>query len=104
MVSDITLLGATGYTGGLTADYLGAQLPTDATWTIAGRNRAKLTQVADRVEAAGGVRPEIVEADVTDPSSLAAVAEGTRVLVTTVGPYLKHGEAAVKAAVKAARR
>ena len=101
MVSDITLLGATGYTGGLTADYLGTHLPDGATWAIAGRSRAKLEQVADRIDSAGGLRPELVVADVTDPSSLAAVAEGTRVLVTTVGPYLKHGEAAVMAAAEA---
>ncbi|GAA1737558.1 saccharopine dehydrogenase family protein [Aeromicrobium alkaliterrae] len=101
MVTDITLLGATGYTGGLTADYLGATLPSGASWAVAGRSRAKLEAVADRIEAAGGVRPEIVTADVTDDASLAAVAEGTRVLVTTVGPYLKHGEPAVKAAAQA---
>ena len=101
MVSDITLLGATGYTGGLTADYLGSHLPDGATWSIAGRSRAKLEVAADRIEAAGGVRPELVEADVTDASSLRGVAEGTRVLVTTVGPYLKHGEPAVKAAAEA---
>lgn len=101
MVSDITLLGATGYTGGLTADYLGSHLPDGATWSIAGRSQAKLEVAADRIEAAGGVRPELVEADVTDASSLRGVAEGTRVLVTTVGPYLKHGEPAVKAAAEA---
>ena len=52
MVSDITLLGATGYTGGLTADYLGAHLPAGATWAVAGRSRAKLEEVADRIESA----------------------------------------------------
>jgi len=101
MVTDITLLGATGYTGGLTADYLGERLPADATWAIAGRSRGKLEAVADRIEATGGTRPEIVEADVTDDASMASLAEGTRVLVTTVGPYLKHGEPAVKAAAEA---
>ena len=59
MVTDITLLGATGYTGGLTADYLGATLPSSASWAVAGRSRAKLEAVADRIEAAGGVRPSV---------------------------------------------
>ena len=98
---DLTLLGATGYTGGLTADYLAAHMPEGGRWAIAGRNRSKLDAVARRIESAGGVRPEIIEADTTDDASMAALAARTRVLVTTVGPYLKHGEGAVKAAAEA---
>ncbi len=98
---DLTLLGATGYTGGLTADYLAAHMPEGGRWAIAGRNRGRLDAVARRIESAGGVRPEIIEADTTDDASMAALAARTRVLVTTVGPYLKHGEGAVKAAAEA---
>lgn len=98
---DIALLGATGFTGGLTADYLASHLPDGATWAIAGRNQAKLEAVADRVEALGGVRPEIISADSTNADSMSALAGSTRVLATTVGPYLQHGEAAVKAAAEA---
>ncbi|MDX6276317.1 MAG: hypothetical protein QOJ72_445, partial [Nocardioidaceae bacterium] len=98
---DIALLGATGFTGSLTADYLGAHLPTTATWAIAGRNAAKLNAIAERIEGNGGVRPQVVEADVRDETSMAALAAQTRVLITTVGPYLQHGEAAVKACAEA---
>lgn len=98
---DIALLGATGFTGGLTADYLGDHLPPGGSWAIAGRNQAKLEAVADRIERLGGVRPEIISADIGNPDSMAALARSTRVLVTTVGPYLKYGEAAVKASVEA---
>ena len=42
-----------------------------------------------------------VVADVTDPESLAAVAERTRVVITTVGPYLEHGEPLVAACAAA---
>ena len=98
---DIALLGATGFTGGLTADYLGAHLPPGGSWAIAGRNQAKLEAVADRVEQLGGVRPEIISADIGNADSMAALARSTRVLVTTVGPYLQYGEAAVKASVEA---
>jgi short subunit dehydrogenase-like uncharacterized protein len=98
---DIALLGATGFTGSLTADYLGGHLPTTATWAIAGRNAAKLNAIADRIEGNGGVRPQVVEADVRDETSMAALAAQTRVLITTVGPYLQHGEAAVKACAEA---
>lgn len=98
---DIALLGASGFTGGLTADYLGAHLPEGARWAIAGRNREKLRAVASRVEAAGGVRPEILHADTSDDASLAALAAQTRVLVTTVGPYLEHGLPVARAAAEA---
>ena len=98
---DIALLGATGFTGALTADYLSTHLPDGATWAIAGRNQAKLEAVADRVVALGGVRPEIISADSTNAASMSALAGSTRVLITTVGPYLAHGEPAVKAAAEA---
>jgi short subunit dehydrogenase-like uncharacterized protein len=98
---DIALLGATGFTGGLTADYLGTHLPPGATWAIAGRNQGKLEAVAERIDALGGVRPEIISADTGNADSMAALARSTRVLVTTVGPYVQLGEAAVKAAAEA---
>ncbi|MCW2771080.1 MAG: saccharopine dehydrogenase [Aeromicrobium sp.] len=98
---DIALLGATGFTGGLTADYLATHLPDGATWAVAGRNQAKLEAVADRVETLGGVRPEIISADIGNADSMAALAKSTRVLATTVGPYVQHGEPAVKAAAEA---
>lgn len=98
---DIALLGATGFTGSLTADYLGAHLPAGASWAIAGRNQAKLDEVARRIEASGGVRPEIISADTGNADSMSALARHTGVLITTVGPYIQHGEAAVKAAAEA---
>ena len=98
---DIALLGATGFTGSLTADYLGGHLPPTASWAIAGRNAAKLKAIADRIEGNGGIRPQVLEADVRDEASMAALAAQTRVLITTVGPYLQHGEAAVKACAEA---
>ncbi|WP_375002371.1 saccharopine dehydrogenase family protein [Aeromicrobium sp. CTD01-1L150] len=101
MSVDITLHGATGFTGALTADYLGTHLPPGATWAIAGRNRSKLQGVADAVSAAGGTTPEIVVADLQDAASMRAMAEDTRVLISTVGPYLKHGLPAVRAAAEA---
>lgn len=101
MTVDITLHGATGYTGALTAEYLGTHLPDGATWAVAGRNRDKLQRVADEVVAAGGQAPEVVVADLTDERSMRGMAEGTQTLISTVGPYLKHGFPAVRAAAEA---
>jgi short subunit dehydrogenase-like uncharacterized protein len=101
MSVDITLFGATGFTGRLTAVYLGTHLPDGGTWAVAGRSAEKLQSVVDEVVAAGGVAPEVVVADVSDPASMAAMARGTRVLISTVGPYVQVGDPAVKAAAEA---
>ena len=98
---DITLFGATGFTGGLTADYLAVHLPADASWAIAGRSRSKLEAIAERIKATGRSVPELVVANGEDAESMAQMAQNTRVLITTVGPYLRYGEAAAKAAAEA---
>ncbi len=88
---DIVLFGATGFTGTLTAEYLARQSGTR--WALAGRNADKLAALRDRL----GVDVPILVADSTDPASLRRVAESTRVLATTVGPYVLHGEPLVAA-------
>jgi len=100
---DVALLGATGFTGALTAVELAARAPADLRWALAGRSREKLEAVRDRVVAAhpGAPAPEIVLADVGDPDTLAALAAATRVLTTTVGPYVVHGDPVVAACAAA---
>jgi short subunit dehydrogenase-like uncharacterized protein len=100
---DVVLFGATGFTGGLTADYLAGAVPDGCRWALAGRNQAKLEAVRDRL-AAG--HPELADlpllhADATDPASLADVAGRTRVVISTVGPYVEHGEPLVAACAEA---
>jgi short subunit dehydrogenase-like uncharacterized protein len=94
---DIALFGATGFTGGLTADYLAEHAPEGTRWAVVGRNRAKLEALRNRL----GADVEIREADVDDPKSLRLVAEEARVVITTVGPYLTYGEPLVAACAEA---
>ena len=95
---DVVLLGATGFTGGLTAEYLAGAVPAGTRWAIAGRNRAKLAGVRERLALrAGAQEPELLEADVTDPASLRAIAESARVVASTVGPYVHYGDSLVAA-------
>lgn len=100
---DIVLYGATGFTGGLVADYLQTHLPEGGSWAVAGRSREKLEAVAARLAQAhpDAPAPGVVEADTTDPASLAAMSEQARVVLTTVGPYLEYGEPLVAACVAA---
>src|SRR6201996_24697 len=100
---DFVLFGATGFTGGLTADYLAAHGPTNLRWALAGRNRAKLEAVAARLAAPPPpvLPPALLEADAADAPALARIAESTRVVITTVGPYALYGAPLVAACAAA---
>src|SRR5947209_5592015 len=97
---DVVVFGATGFTGALTAEYLAANAPPDTRWARAGRNREKLEDVRRRL-AGGAGELELLEADVTDADSLCAMAEATRVVISTVGPYINYGEPLVAACAAA---
>ncbi|TBL23874.1 saccharopine dehydrogenase, partial [Verrucosispora sp. SN26_14.1] len=100
---DVVLFGATGFTGELTAQYLARHAPAGLRWAIAGRNPDKLAAVRDRLVA---ITPALADlplltADVTDPASLREVAAQARVVASTVGPYVHHGEPLVAACAAA---
>lgn len=100
---DVVLIGATGFAGRLTAEYLARHAPPRLRWAIAGRSREKLENVRAGLAAIDSSLASlpILEADVTDPASLRALAETTRVVATTVGPYVLHGEPVVAACAAA---
>ena len=58
---DIVLFGATGFTGGLTADYLAAHAPAGLRWAVAGRNADKLEAVRRRLAEQGADDVEVLE-------------------------------------------
>lgn len=89
--SRILLFGATGYTGDLTARALVAR---GARPTLIGRNGARLAALADEL----GLDSAVADAD--DLSALAALVDPGDVLVSTVGPFLRHGEPAVQVAAE----
>jgi short subunit dehydrogenase-like uncharacterized protein len=97
---DIVLFGATGFTGGLVADYLASCAESGhLRWALAGRNRQKLEHVRARLAAQKPALAALtlLDADVDDPDSLHALAAQTQVVITTVGPYVRYGEGLVKA-------
>jgi short subunit dehydrogenase-like uncharacterized protein len=100
---DVVLFGATGFTGELTAQALLSQMPAGARWALAGRDRAKLAAVRDRLAAIdpAAARLPLLTADVADAATLGALAASSRVVVSTVGPYLEHGEGLVEACARA---
>jgi short subunit dehydrogenase-like uncharacterized protein len=100
---DVVVLGATGFTGALTAEYLARKAPGETRGALAGRNEAKLEKVRERLtelNAACATLP-LLHADTNDPESLRKLAESTKVLITTVGPYIHYGEPVVAACAAA---
>jgi short subunit dehydrogenase-like uncharacterized protein len=98
---DVVLFGATGFTGGLVAEYLARQAPAspDHRWALAGRSPEKLRAVRERLVT---IDPALVDlpllsADATDAASLRTVAESARVVISTVGPFIRYGEGLVAA-------
>ena len=97
---DLIVYGATGYTGRLVAEYLAHHYQGKGPkWAMAGRSADKLAEVRDAIGAPADT--PLVVANSDDPESMRALAESTRVVVTTVGPYQLYGEPLLAACVAA---
>ncbi len=88
---DVVLFGATGFVGTLTAEYLARHAPDGLRWAVAGRDEDRLRRLRDGLPGAQDVG--VLRADVSDPGSLRALAGQARVVATTVGPYVRYGDA-----------
>lgn len=89
MTRTVALLGATGYTGRLTARELDRR---GVPHRLGGRSKARLAEVPSTAERC------VVDLD--QPESLDAFLEGADVLVTCVGPFAQLGMPVVEAAVR----
>lgn len=97
---DITLYGATGFVGRLTAAHLAPRCrELGLELAIAGRNREKLATFAR--ELSDTLEVGILVASSEEPASLEAMAAASRVICSTVGPYARLGTPVVEAALAA---
>lgn len=94
----IVLFGATGYTGRRVAE---AMARRGLRPVLAGRNTDKLGLLAQRLADLGTGKPDVVSADAGHAGSVRALISRGDVLVTTVGPFIRLGESALRAAVDA---
>ncbi|MFF4055514.1 saccharopine dehydrogenase NADP-binding domain-containing protein [Streptomyces sp. NPDC001668] len=90
----IVLLGATGYTGQRVFREL---LARGEKPTLAGRSRTRMLDLAERLEA----DLPVAEVDVTSTADLTRLVEPSDVVVSTIGPFMRLGMAAVTAAARA---
>ena len=110
---DLVLLGPTGYTGRLCAEYIVQHLPTNLKWALAGRSTQKIEKIASEIKQ--------LNADRTDPGTqfpqlplilsnwidvltvqlnkdeLNRLAQRTKILVNCVGPYHLYSTPVVEA-------
>jgi short subunit dehydrogenase-like uncharacterized protein len=97
---DVVVFGATGFVGRLVAQYLEDHAPQDARIGLAGRSAARLADLRGALGPRAESWPLLV-CDANDDASLDALAAATRVVATTVGPYLRYGMPLVAACARA---
>ena len=98
---DLVVYGATGFVGALTAAHLAEHAPPGRPDRAGRAGRATGSRrCATRCRRRRTEWP-LLEADATDPASLAALAAATRVVATTVGPYARYGLPLVEACARA---
>ena len=93
---DLVLHGATGFVGALTAKHL-AEHAKGANIALSGRSKDKLESLRNKL----AVDWPVIVADAADEDSLKALAESTKAVATTVGPYAKYGMPLVRACAEA---
>lgn len=95
---DLIVFGATSFVGTLLCAYLDTRLvDSGLRWAVAGRDDEKL----EALKAQLSTPLESVVADAHDQAAMEALAKESALVISTVGPYAKHGSQLVAAAAKA---
>jgi short subunit dehydrogenase-like uncharacterized protein len=92
-VGPIALYGATGYTGRLVAAELAA---AKADFVLSGRNRSKLDALAEDLEG----KPAVQVAALDDEVALRSLLADCAAVIDCAGPFIRHGEPVLRAAVE----
>ena len=101
---DVLVWGATGVAGRLVAEHLTDRYtPAELNLALGGRSEERLAAVAEAFTGADSEWAELplVLGDATEPERLREIAEQTRVVCTTVGPYTTYGSPMVGACAAA---
>jgi hypothetical protein len=97
---DVVLLGGTGFTGRLAAMYLAENYNQNIRWAIAGRSKDKLDKLLQELKGITGDSAkydiDVILVDTSKPSTLHALANDSRCVITTAGPFWKYGSNVVE--------
>ena len=95
---DFVVYGASGFTGKLVVEYaLNQYSNEDISWAIAGRNLEKLQNLKEKLKLTNDVG--IIQVDSEDQSSIDALVQQTKCVLTTVGPYQLYGDKVVRTCI-----
>ena len=95
---DFAVYGASGFTGKLVVEYaLNQYSNEDISWAIAGRNLEKLQNLKEKLKLTNDVG--IIQVDSDDQSSIDALVQQTKCVLTTVGPYQLYGDKVVRTCI-----
>ena len=95
---DFVVYGASGFTGKLVVEYaLNQYSNEDISWAIAGRNLEKLQNLKEEFKLTNDVG--IIQVDSEDQSSIDALVQQTKCVLTTVGPYQLYGDKVVRTCI-----
>ncbi len=94
---DITVYGATGYTGGLICRELARR---DRPFAAAGRSFESLQRLSSELGGEFGLVPTLRQATVDDPKSLEVMLREADVLINCAGPFMDLGPPVATAAVR----
>ena len=95
---DFVVYGASGFTGKLVVEYaLNQYSNEDISWAIAGRNLEKLQNLKEKLKLTNDVG--IIQVDSDDQSSIDALVQQTKCVLTTVGPYQLYGDNVVRTCI-----
>jgi short subunit dehydrogenase-like uncharacterized protein len=89
----VVVYGASGYTGRLICEYL---REFNVPFVAAGRDKARITEVLDKVPGIDTVAHEVIEVE-HQVAPLTELLSGARVVCNTVGPFTQHGNEVVEA-------
>ena len=97
---DLILYGASGFTGRLVAEHLWRTHGSSGLrWALAGRQLSKLEAVRDAIGAPASL--PLLTADAGHAQAVAGLVRQARCVISTVGPYQRHGTALVSACAAA---
>ena len=91
----VVVYGASGYTGRLICEYL---REFNVPFIAAGRDKARIAEVLDKVPGIDTIEHEIVEVE-HQVAPLTELLDGARVVCNTVGPFAQHGGEVVEACI-----
>ncbi|KAL9573950.1 hypothetical protein ACKAV7_001894 [Fusarium commune] len=99
---EITILGATGWTATICTEHITKTFPTNTKWCIAGRSAAKLEALRKELRAIHPDRlePEIYVIPQLDGEGLDPLVKNTKVLISGIGPYHRHGTPIIEACAR----